>query len=1276
MTLLIRRFLIGVLALPLALMSGCFLVPELEVSPKSISFGSAATDEKLTIENKGGLSLTWRIEEVVRANENAPWVAQDVPWLSVGTASGTTKGAAVVPLRVSRSGQPVGSYRNTGVRVISNGGTQEIHVSMSVAATLTANPSLLTLNAGATQGQFNVVNSGTQEAPWAIRYLPDPTHPEQSEALPVDIVASPNPGSTGAGQSTQVTVQWAAQRQSDFYLLVQSDAGSSVVSFLFGAVLEGLEIRPSRLTLYIAESALEEGAEPETQSASILRIGNTSAISRNWTAEAVTTNNPSEKPAISVAPATGGTPAGGLSEVSVAVTNPQQVVVGSGNYSIIVRSGDRFLIVPIVIEVLSLPEIAISEPPQSTSTRPEVIPLAVLDFGREDIQKPFWIANVGPRNSRLYFRVTHEDQGVENPVIADVRPMLGGANGEDGEAEDFFHPTLTNVMIDGVPITVTINRNNLTEDVEFRTITVEALDKDPTVNPDASVIDAVAAKTIQVRVERQPLRVEGALNRSRPPYVMRFVFLLRDSLSKVIPTATEEDRERIGLTISEDGVPLQLTETSYYVDGPDNLKVNLIVMLDYTGSMYYAGVDDTEDPLDPGEALARVKAAAKKFIEDLPPSYRVALMFYNDRQQQNRLIRAFTTDRQALNAALDAFSLPSTQVGASDIYDALLDGVNRLVAEDSDNTLPFDDADVRSIVFITDGYDNASSVELSQVTSTAKDNKVRLYPLGYSPSGAINSADLLVMAEDTGGHLYTAQKVKDLTKLLANEKTLTIEAGEAAAPDQVLFNIGNIGDAALTWQISGMADAPWITGVNPSQGTILPGGSAPVTVSVNPEIVSTGILNQAVLNITSNNGSGTATVSLVTQGVPPAINSLKLDVRDEPGTVWGELENQLVLTYLTPKQKDFGYTIRFEYKQDNGRTITGFFEENATAYTGDIRAGQVSMNTTGIYVQPNNPDLDDATRAEVFVRADYVPRDVNLFRMRFFLVPPDGVTQAVSDALLNNARMKVELASDGLLVPHEVTGSGWRLLPEGDGAYTVLTSRENSLPYGAFGNLFKITVTGLRQFLEAFDDEFRQPEFFIEMRLDNDQYVLPAAPGHPSETKYFLYPAGPSYPQRRLTVSTASDIAPSSQTVDGLAGLTFDPEASGAWDRDGDGIADFQDPQPENKGLPGSIMAPNPLNIGDAQDTAAFTIRNNRLDTFTWTLAPASLPDWISGVLYGVPPGMTPKNPLHPGESEAVTLQVDRTGLNPGTRVDATIQLDTDAFGGEELPVTLTVGAR
>lgn len=1260
---------LGWLVLPALMMltlAGCPNPPTLQVTPQAISFDTLGTANRISIINAGGGTLRWMAEEVQRADANSPWESQDISWLAIdGSASGETRlSVSQVEIRVLRTGLSAGQYSNAGIRILSNGGATVVPVSMQVAATMTVSPADFSLAPTATQAAFSVRNTGTSEITWEVLYLGASQDPNAATPLPSDIQATPNPGATAPGQSTTVNVQWTAGL-ADFNLAVRSIAGTAVLRFRFGAALEGLIVQPDVLTLYVDPASLTNGGGE--QAASKLLIGNAGAVLKSWTISLVSRINPGTTPAIGVSPSSGSTAAGQLSEVAVRVTDPDKIQPGSGNYDLMVQSGGSFLVVPIVVELMSLPVIAVSEAPQADSSRPTIVPIDVLDFGRESIQQTFWIANIGPRDSKLYFRISHEDEGSAQPLIAGISPAEGGANGEDGNAQDYFHPTLDNVLIDGVAVTVTIDRANLSEDVEFREITIQAVDQDF-----QNALDAVDTTTIKIRVERMPLTVEGAINRSRPPYAMRFVFLLRDTLGRAIPTRTQEDLDRIQFTVTEEGIPLDLDETSLFITGPDNLRVNLMLMLDYTGSMYHAGTRDAAKPLAPGEAVAQVKAAALHFLDDLPSGYRVGLMYYNDRQQPNRLIHALSTDRESLKNALMNFSLPAAQFGVSTIFEALIDATARLAADDADDVLPFDDADIRSVVFITDGQDNASLVDADAVKNAAKDARVRLYPVGYNAGGAVNTADMLVLANETGGHFFSAGDVRNLSRLLGNEKGLALEPADGSA-NTVRFRVANVGETTLQWNAAVEDGAPWITSLRPASGGVAPGAATLVTAQVNASLLAPNSAALGVIRIASTNGEGRVAIRMDVGADNSVPEALTAELRDEPGRIWAELQHQIVLSYVTPRQTGGRYSIRVQYTQPDGRDITGFFEEDGVFYPGEVIAGQVAMRTSGIETVIGETDPNEAVRAEVYVRADYVPRDVSRFRMRFFLSAPDDIPAAAVQALAN-AQMYVELAPDGLLITSDPFQPTWRLLEEGDGVYNLLTAQDNTLPYGSFGNLLKITITGLADFTAAFVGTGRDPEFFVEMRVDNTIYVSPATPSQPSRTKYFLYPGGPTNPGRVLSVSLVPDAAPPAKTAFSMAFPGINPEAAYAWDRDEDGLPDFYDPAPDRTDLPGRMVTPNPYEIGSAQTIGVLTIRNNRLDTFSWNMDTTALPAWISAIYYGDGAALTPQSTLPPGGRERIYLHVDRTGL-PSGFVRGAVRINTDQFGDEEIQVTVLVSA-
>ena len=1276
-----KPYLLNLLLLvALLFLAGCPQTPQLTVSPAAVQFGTGQNESSFTILNSddGNSTLEWTLEEVVRAtpgDPNSDWVVQNVPWLTIDSpASGSTREVNVIELAASRLGLPVGVSGNAGVRVTTtHGDVQVVPVSIEVQPSLALDRSVISLSPTDTTGSFSITNLGTETLTWSILYLDDPSNVASARAIPSDISVSPNPGSTPVGDTTTVTVTFP-EGHSDFGLLVQSQTDAAIVTFVFGAVLEGLSIEPEIITLYADNTPVADGEAPPAQAPTVVRVVNSSGTSLTWSLEL------RGAPGIDAVPITasvlsGTTSAASESEIVLTVSDGLTVLSGSGNYELVLRSGDSFLSAPINVEIMPLPFIAISRAPEDTVGF-GISELTILDFGRDEIQLQFWIVNIGSLGSNLYFNITYEGQGSETSLIQDVNPLQGGANGSD---QDFI---VEDSFVDGVPVTVTINRSNMEEDVEFRTITIEAMDIDF-----SNVIASVPPATINIRVERQPLTVEGAINRSRPPYVMRFVFLLRDTLGQVIPTVTEADKERITFNITENEVPLDLNEVNMFVEGPENLRVNLIVMLDFTGSMLHAGTDDETNPLLPGEALGQVIESTKAFLDDLPSSYRVALMYYNDRQQLDRVIHSFTTDRTSLKKALDDFELPTNLFGVSDIRDALMDGISILNAEDPpDTTLPFDGADVKAIMFVTDGQDNASLTQFNALIGVAEETQVRLYPLSYTPAGAPSNADLIVMAHDSGGHLYNAGSAQNLSSLLANQQSLGLEEvlhTDSDADNIFKFNISNLGDTLLSWEISIDGGSGWLTSVFPMSGNTAVGSTTPVAINLNSSALNPNERVQAVLNITSASGEGTVNIIMDTGDDVAQVDpdGVTLTLRDDPGLIWEELQNQVVLTYATPSQSGGTYNVGVRWDQGNDKFIEGSFEKDGAFALGDVRAGQIALNTTGIVTDP----VTGESRAEIYVRADYVPRGVNRFRMRFFINTPEGFSEGFppnfADTLATTfaaTTMDVELAPEGILVAKSIEEESWRLLSEADGAYRLVTDETNALPYAAFGNLLRITISGLDDYVALFADLPRQPEFTMGMRVDNQIYVSPATPGTPSETKFFLYPGGPTFLERELTVTTLSDVAPPAQTILGLAVPGIDPEAESAWDMDLDGLPDFMDPVLDDDSLPGKMVFPNPLDIASQVQEVTLQVTNNRLDTFTftWDIELGTMPE---GVLSfdGVAPADFEAVTLAPGQVVSYNLQVNRDDLTAGSVLDANLLLQTDRaeFGTEVIPVTVTVQA-
>jgi len=844
---------------------------------------------------------------------------------------------------------------------------------------------------------------------------------------------------------------------------------------------------------------------------------------------------------VACSPTEAATPAGGATTVTLGIPAPADFDNDHLNYIVAVRDKVTNTViaeVTVTVDLIGGPGVGVDP--------------TLLDYGEDGYQASFYVANTGDPSSLLDFGVFQkvgDDDYI--PYDTDADALVAYIEATDGMDDVRGHPN--NPWLYAREVSVTISRDGLEKDLETRDLyicAVRGLDNggDPIIDPEITPVH------VGLRVKAAPY-VEGALNRSRPPSLMRFVFTLRDKRGVATDAADALIRNKINFYITEDKFPLDPDESSRFISGPENLKCNYVVLLDFTGSMYNAGVDDPLNQLQPGEAIDQMVESAKQFILDLPPSYRVAVMEYHDRLQPSRIIHGFDTDKHAAVAALDAFTLPEAEHGSSEIYQALYDATDALVHEDPSDVLPFDDADIRAVFFVSDGWDTSSGKRIDEVIKYARDSHVRFFPLGYSGrlSNPVNSGKLIALAAETGGHAYYAPEMPDLARLLDTNKGLAFGRTDVAPKErQAVLHIRNIASTAYTWYATN--NLTWLT-LAPLAGSV-----PPVQRNASGGITETGIRDivasipadtppgdyEGVFTLTSDSGNATVSVHATINDAGKITLWKMTPHTEDAGKVWQEMRGQVVLSYTSLYQEgNHTYYIEATYPDSKGESTSAGFEEDGVYYPGDPRAGQVSLSTAGI----------SNGAAEIFLRTDYVPRNITLFTFRFIVDVPESLAPDLTYAQRLALRERVQQAINTSAVTLAPGGllSGWYMFKKPFGVYTIVTDSENYLPLAAFGDLLKITVDGLGP-----NEAFR-----LGMRVDNAEYYSPVSGTGPSLTKYFLYPGGKQNPNAWLEVTGSSRSAAPAESLAAFA-LSFDPEAENAWDRDEDLWPDFDDSAPDD----------------------------------------------------------------------------------------------------------------
>jgi Ca-activated chloride channel family protein len=226
-------------------------------------------------------------------------------------------------------------------------------------------------------------------------------------------------------------------------------------------------------------------------------------------------------------------------------------------------------------------------------------------------------------------------------------------------------------------------------------------------------------------------------------------------------------------------------------------RATIMVAIDVSLSMKATDVAPTR--------LDAAKAAAKKFVQDLPIRFNVGLVSFSGIASA---VVAPTFDRQAVGHAIDGLQLgKGTAIGEA-VFTSL-QSIRSFDARANEDPPP------AHIVLLSDG-DNQSGRSVSEAADAARAAKVPVSTIAFgTPYGVVdidgetvpvqvNKATLHNLAEDTSGKAYEAQAGSELSEVyrhIGSSLGYRIERQEAASQYiliALLFALG-AGGLSLLW---------------------------------------------------------------------------------------------------------------------------------------------------------------------------------------------------------------------------------------------------------------------------------------------------------------------------------------------------------------------------------------------------------------------------------------------------------------------------------------------
>jgi Ca-activated chloride channel family protein len=232
------------------------------------------------------------------------------------------------------------------------------------------------------------------------------------------------------------------------------------------------------------------------------------------------------------------------------------------------------------------------------------------------------------------------------------------------------------------------------------------------------------------------------------------------------PPSSEDDLEN-PIKVKTDLVTLTLTVTDLYGRYVSGLDKKAFTIIDNNQEQEITYFSDADAPISIGivfdvsgsmsrEKIAKSRRALEKFINTSHPSDEYSLISFNDRA---KLLLDRTRDGEAL---LQKLTLIETK-GNTALYDAVYLGVERVMRGTRQK---------KALLVISDGQDNSSRYNFSEVRRTMKESDVVIYGVGIldgrdagSMEGIQGQAFLDELASVTGGKSFYPQTDIELDEI-------------------------------------------------------------------------------------------------------------------------------------------------------------------------------------------------------------------------------------------------------------------------------------------------------------------------------------------------------------------------------------------------------------------------------------------------------------------------------------------------------------------------------
>lgn len=256
----------------------------------------------------------------------------------------------------------------------------------------------------------------------------------------------------------------------------------------------------------------------------------------------------------------------------------------------------------------------------------------------------------------------------------------------------------------------------------------------------------------------QPLSSIKVLNQTNDhqfPSTVQFIFSLRNQNNHAILFAPDKVDWK-NIKIWENNNEIDYLESHALLYAQDDFELQVMLVLDFSASMY-----------ETNEDINKMLASVNDLVDSLKETHQIGVVEFHRPDEPPAVLQSFTTYKNSAKEAINNFSTSKIYSDFSCCWDAVQKGLQQFPEKPDPNVF-------KTLVFLSDGFDNSSFKTPDDIIALAKDRNVHIFVVGI---GNIREENVLKnIAFETGGTYVYAENLKVLQERF--KQTITDVKGQ------------------------------------------------------------------------------------------------------------------------------------------------------------------------------------------------------------------------------------------------------------------------------------------------------------------------------------------------------------------------------------------------------------------------------------------------------------------------------------------------------------------